>query len=159
MVAKQSQQTNTNAENEAKSDKLHEKGLNTREVKAQIIQKQQESKIKNKQPPQDIKKSQQTGAVTQSFIVKGKNLIPRGIKLVGVVVSDKMDKTVVVKTQTVKYYQKYQMQDLRTHRIKARNPEEIGATEGDTVEIQECRKISKYTNFIVTKILSHGAQK
>ncbi|NCO84718.1 MAG: 30S ribosomal protein S17 [Candidatus Huberarchaeum crystalense] len=158
MVTKQTQQTDVLSSKGAKSSEKPEKPEKFREIKAQIIQKQQE---KAKQQTTQISKikDQKSEKISLNFIVKRKNVIPRGIKLIGLVVSDKMNQTVVVKTQTKDIYPKYHLQYTRTHKIKAHNPKEINAASGDTVEIQECRKISKYKSFIVTKILNRGVQK
>ncbi len=73
-------------------------------------------------------------------------------RLVGTVVSDKLDKTVVVSVdrrfihplygKTVKRSKKYQAHD-----------EESQCVEGDIVEIQECKPISKNKRFVVTRTL------
>jgi len=76
----------------------------------------------------------------------------RGRTFTGTVVSDKMDKTVVVEFERKKFVQKYERYEPRQTKIKAHSPEDIDAREGDTVEIKETRPISKTKNFIVTKI-------
>jgi len=74
----------------------------------------------------------------------------KGQKISGVVVSDKMQKTVVVSTKRFVKHQKYGKYINITKKYKAHN--EIGAKEGDLVTIVESRPISKDKNFIVLSI-------
>lgn len=60
----------------------------------------------------------------------------------GIVVSDKMDKTVVVAVEKVKMHPKYLKRYKVTKRYKAHDEENAYAT-GDTVVIQESRPMSK----------------
>lgn len=77
------------------------------------------------------------------------NISTRGRRFVGIVVSDRMPKTVTVEWPRRKHVQKYQRFEKRRTRVKAHD--EIGCKVGDTVEIRETRPISKTKNFIVTK--------
>ncbi|OGI21327.1 MAG: 30S ribosomal protein S17 [Candidatus Moranbacteria bacterium RIFCSPHIGHO2_01_FULL_55_24] len=62
-------------------------------------------------------------------------------KLKGVVVSDKMDKTIVVKVDTLKTHPKYLKQYRSSKRYKVHD--EANAYKiGDVVMFQECRPIS-----------------
>lgn len=71
-----------------------------------------------------------------------------GKRLSGVVVSDKMKDTVVVKVERYYKHPKYEKYIKEQKRYKAHNP---GNTKkiGDKVEIQETRPISKDKHFIV----------
>jgi len=60
----------------------------------------------------------------------------------GVVVSDKMDKTIVVKISTKKLHPLYKKYVNRSVKYKAHD-EKNDASIGDTVRIQECRPVSK----------------
>ncbi len=60
----------------------------------------------------------------------------------GVVVSDRMDKTIVVAVETYKLHQKYQKRYRSTKRYKVHDPENTYKV-GDTVLFQECRPMSK----------------
>ncbi len=73
----------------------------------------------------------------------------RGQVLEGVVVSDKMSKTVVVQQEYLKYGGKYERYERRRSRIHAHNPPCIDAREGDRVKIAECRPLSKAKAFVV----------
>lgn len=60
----------------------------------------------------------------------------------GIVVSDKMDKTIVVKVDTLKTHPKYLKQYRSSKKYKVHD-EENGHKVGDVVTFQECRPISK----------------
>ena len=62
--------------------------------------------------------------------------------LKGVVVSDKMDKTVVVSVETLKQHPKYEKYFKTRKKYKAHDPENKYKV-GDKVAIQESRPISK----------------
>lgn len=66
----------------------------------------------------------------------------------GIVVSDKMTKTIVVAVDTFKKHQKYQKYYKITKRYKARD-EEGKYKVGDKVTIMETRPLSKDVHFIV----------
>ncbi|OGC50467.1 30S ribosomal protein S17 [candidate division WWE3 bacterium RIFCSPHIGHO2_01_FULL_40_23] len=72
-------------------------------------------------------------------------------QFIGMVVSDKMQKTVVVSVEMPKRHPLYSKMIKNTRRFKAHN--EIGAKKGDKVRIEECRPISKDKSFIVVKVL------
>lgn len=67
-------------------------------------------------------------------------------KLSGVVVSDKMDKTVVVKVARLVKHPKYRKFMKITKKFKAHDPENK-AKVGDKVVIETCRPISKDKHF------------
>ena len=73
----------------------------------------------------------------------------RGRVFEGVVVSDKMEKSVVVKRDYVRIIPKYERYEKRSSKITAHNPECIGAKSGDMVKIMECRPLSKTKKFVV----------
>ena len=76
----------------------------------------------------------------------------RGRILKGVVISDKMQRTVTVRVDYVKYDQKYKRYEKRFGKIKAHNPPCINAKVGDIVYIGETRPISKTVHFVVCQI-------
>ena len=61
---------------------------------------------------------------------------------VGVVVSDKMDKTIVVAIKDNVKHPLYKKVIKRTYKLKAHD-EENACTTGDTVEVMETRPLSK----------------
>jgi small subunit ribosomal protein S17 len=77
---------------------------------------------------------------------------------VGVVVSDKMDKTVVVAIENRSPHPKYQKIVVKTKKYKAHD-EENQCKQGDRVRIQETRPLSKTKRWIVAEILkdTHSA--
>jgi len=77
----------------------------------------------------------------------------RGRVLDGVVVSAKMDKTVVVRRDYLNYVPKFKRYERRHSHIPAHNPPCVGAKEGDRVKVAECRPISKTVSFVVVEKL------
>lgn len=75
----------------------------------------------------------------------------RGRTLEGVVVSDKMDKSVVVSIDYMRFYPKYERYARMNSRIPAHNPPCVAAKTGDKVTIAECRPISKTKSFVVVE--------
>jgi len=71
---------------------------------------------------------------------------------VGLVVSDKMQKTVVVAVENRAPHPKYGKIVVRTKRYKAHD-EENKCKEGDRVRIQETRPLSRTKRWIVAEIL------
>ena len=71
---------------------------------------------------------------------------------VGVVVSDKMDKTIVVVVKDSVQHPLYKKILKRTKKFKAHD-ENNEAGIGDRVEIMETRKISKEVNWRLVKII------
>jgi small subunit ribosomal protein S17 len=60
----------------------------------------------------------------------------------GTVISNKMDKTLVVTVQTLKTHPKYLKKYLSTKKYKVHDPENK-FKKGDTVEFVQCRPLSK----------------
>ncbi len=71
---------------------------------------------------------------------------------VGLVTSDKMDKTIVVSVTTLKQHPLYGRTVKRTTKFKAHD-ERNEAAEGDTVEIMECRPLSKEKRWRLARIV------
>lgn len=82
-----------------------------------------------------------------------KTLSGRGKKFTGVVVSDKMSRTVTVMWESRRYIPKYERYEKKRTKVKAHNPDEIDAKKGDLVIIEETRPISKTKNFMVIEIV------
>lgn len=72
----------------------------------------------------------------------------------GVVVSDKMNKTVVVAVESLVRHPIYGRRMRRTKRYKAHDEENRCRT-GDRVRIEETRPLSKDKNWRVIEILGH----
>lgn len=69
----------------------------------------------------------------------------------GIVVSDRMTRTVTVAWERRYYVPKYQRYERRYSKVKAHNPDEVDAKMGDKVTIMETRPISKTKNFTVIR--------
>jgi small subunit ribosomal protein S17 len=77
----------------------------------------------------------------------------RGRVLDGIVVSAKMDKTVVVERNYLSYVPKYMRYERKNSRIPSHSPPCIDAREGDRVIVAECRPVSKTVSFVVVEKL------
>ncbi|MCH8190456.1 MAG: 30S ribosomal protein S17, partial [Chloroflexi bacterium] len=74
---------------------------------------------------------------------------------VGIIVSDKMDKTRVVAVHWSRNHRLYKRAMRRVTKFKARD-EENSTREGDTVRIVETRRLSRDIRWRITEILSRG---
>ncbi|PIN85801.1 MAG: 30S ribosomal protein S17 [Candidatus Diapherotrites archaeon CG11_big_fil_rev_8_21_14_0_20_37_9] len=86
------------------------------------------------------------------------NYSVRGALLTGTVVSARAPKTVTIERIITRYIPKYERYKKIKSRVRAHNPENINAKEGDVVKIGETRKISKTKSFIVVEIVKKGEQ-
>jgi small subunit ribosomal protein S17 len=77
----------------------------------------------------------------------------RGRVLDGVVISAKMDKTVVVRRDYQLYVPKFKRYERRHSHISAHNPPCLNVKEGERVRVAECRPISKTVSFVVVEKL------
>ena len=78
--------------------------------------------------------------------------IQKGKTKVGVVVSDKMDKTVVVSVERLVLHSVYKRRVKRSSRFKAHDKNN-SARIGDRVEIKETRPLSKEKRWYISKII------
>lgn len=78
-----------------------------------------------------------------------------GKSLVGVVSSDKADKTIVVSVERRKTHPIYKKQYSLTRKFKAHD-EKNDAAVGDTVEITESKPISRHKRFTLKQIISRA---
>ncbi|MCQ5340281.1 MAG: 30S ribosomal protein S17 [Candidatus Methanomethylicia archaeon] len=85
------------------------------------------------------------------------NVTIRGRILTGRVVSDRMQRTVVVQVDYLKYYPKYKRYARCKSKIHAHNSPCIAAKKGDIVRIAECRPLSKTVAFVVIEKVGEGA--
>ncbi|MDH7593922.1 MAG: 30S ribosomal protein S17 [Methanomicrobiales archaeon] len=76
----------------------------------------------------------------------------RGQVITGKVVSNRMDRTVVVVHDYLHFVRKYNRYEKRHSKIHAHNPPCIGAEAGDMVRIAECRPLSKTKSFVVVEV-------
>lgn len=76
-------------------------------------------------------------------------LTVRGTTFKGTVVSNKAEKTSVIKWTYYHYVPKYERYMRRNTRVLAHKPDCILVEEGDEVKIAECRPISKNKKFVI----------
>ncbi len=77
----------------------------------------------------------------------------RGKTFEGIVVSDKMNKTVKVEWESVIRDTKFNRYFKKRTRVLAHNAETVGAKTGDKVLIAETRPLSKRKHFVVIKVI------
>lgn len=77
------------------------------------------------------------------------SLSVRGQIIDGVVSTVKMNKTVVIERNYLKYHKKYERYEKRSNRYSSHAPVCLGLKIGDRVRIMECRPISKTVAFVV----------
>ena len=77
------------------------------------------------------------------------------LTLQGIVVSDKMDKTIVIEVLMRKLHPLYKKYANKTKRVKAHD-EKNDAKVGDTVRIEECRPLSKEKHFRLVEIVERA---
>ena len=79
-------------------------------------------------------------------------------ELVGKVVSNKMDKTVVVAVENHFPHPKYEKMMVMTKKFKAHDAENKCRI-GDIVRLKECRPISKDKHFFVIAVTGHVGER
>ena len=77
------------------------------------------------------------------------SLSVRGQIIDGVVATVKMNKTVVVERNYLRYQKKYERYEKRSNRYSSHASPCLGLKVGDRVRIMECRPISKTVSFVV----------
>jgi len=82
----------------------------------------------------------------------------RAKRFVGVVLSDRMDKTVVVGVTRIFQHPKYKKYIKKVKKFKAHD-EENRCRVGDVVEIVETRPLSKEKRFVVVRKIKEGIHK
>ena len=76
-------------------------------------------------------------------------------KIAGVVVSDKMDKTITVKVERTYKHPKYGKY-VRKHEQYHAHDEKNEAGVGDRVELQECRPLSKQKRYRLVEVVERA---
>jgi len=72
----------------------------------------------------------------------------RGQTLEGIVVSTRMQNTVVIERQYLRFIRKYQRYEKRTRRMNVHAPPCLGLQVGHRVLAMECRPIGKTVHFV-----------
>ena len=78
--------------------------------------------------------------------------------MIGTVVSNKMDKTVVVAVETSVSHKVYKKTVKRTYKLKAHDEENI-CQEGDKVKVMETRPLSKDKRWRVVEVIEKAIVK
>lgn len=78
--------------------------------------------------------------------------------MIGTVVSNKMDKTVVVAVETSVSHKVYKKTVKRTYKLKAHDEENI-CQEGDKVKVMETRPLSKDKRWRVVEVIEKAVTK
>ena len=78
--------------------------------------------------------------------------------MIGTVLSNKMDKTVVVAVETSVSHKKYGKTVKRTYKLKAHD-EENACQAGDRVKVMETRPLSKDKRYRVVEIVEKAVRK
>ena len=78
--------------------------------------------------------------------------------MIGTVVSDKMDKTVVVAVETSVAHPNYNKTVKRTYKLKAHDEENICGA-GDKVKVMETRPLSRDKRYRVVEIVEKAVKK
>ena len=79
------------------------------------------------------------------------SLSVRGQIIEGTVASIKMDKTIVVERNYLKYQEKYERYEKRSSRFSVHAPACFDLKVGDNVSIMECRPLSKTVSFVIVE--------
>lgn len=72
----------------------------------------------------------------------------RGQSLEGIVVSTRMQNTVVIEREYVRFIQKYERYEKRTRRLNVHAPPCLGLQVGHRVVAMECRPLGKTVHFV-----------
>ena len=80
----------------------------------------------------------------------------RGHALEGIVVSDKMEKTIIVRRDYLHYVPKFKRYERRRNNIAAHSPPCLEIKAGEKVRLAECHSISKTVSFVVIEKLEEG---
>ncbi len=99
----------------------------------------------------------ETQTATSSGSMAPQRIQKQRTQKVGKVVSNKMDKTVVVAVDYVRRHPLYHKRMTRTSKFYAHD-EENSCREGDLVRIEETRPLSKTKRWIVRDILERAVQ-
>jgi small subunit ribosomal protein S17 len=92
----------------------------------------------------------------EAILAEHQGQTPRTQK-VGRVVSDKMDKTVVVAVDYVRKHPLYHKRITRTSKFMAHDEKNECKT-GDVVRIEETRPLSRHKNWVVREVLERSAE-
>ena len=75
----------------------------------------------------------------------------RGQSFEGRVVSDRMQRTVVVEREYLRFQRKYERYEKRTKRFQVHSPPCLDLKVGDRITLMECRPIAKTVSFVAIR--------
>ena len=81
----------------------------------------------------------------------------RGHSQEGIVVSAKMENTVIVRRDYLHYVAKFRRYERRRSNVAAHSPPCLDIKAGDKVKLEECRPISKTVAFVVIEKLEEAS--
>jgi small subunit ribosomal protein S17 len=81
----------------------------------------------------------------------------RGHTLEGIVVSNKMEKTIIVRRDYLNYVTKFKRYERRRANLAAHSPPCLEIKTGDKVRLAECRPLSKTVSFVAIEKLEDGS--
>ena len=82
----------------------------------------------------------------------------RGQVITGVVVSDKMQNSIIVKREYLHLVPKYERYEKRTSKYAAHCPPCLDIKVGDKVRIAECRPLSKTISFVAIEKIEEASE-
>jgi small subunit ribosomal protein S17 len=123
------------------------------ETKEEVTTSADENAAETTESGQTLAQSQAAGVDAQAGNAAGTEAGKRGRRSekIGVVASDKMEKTCVVRVDRLIKHPKYRRYVRRTSKFMAHN--EQGATVGDKVRIVETRPLSAHKRWRVVEII------
>jgi small subunit ribosomal protein S17 len=123
------------------------------ETKEEVTTSADENAVETTESGQTLAQSQAAGVDAQAGNAAGTEAGKRGRRSekIGVVASDKMEKTCVVRVDRLIKHPKYRRYVRRTSKFMAHN--EQGATVGDKVRIVETRPLSAHKRWRVVEII------
>src|SRR5229473_750033 len=104
----------------------------------------------------DAEQAAPTGAAGAGNAVKSARARGNRVQKVGIVSSDKMQKTVVVRVDRLVLHRKYRRYVRRTSKFMAHD--DLGSTTGDRVRIVETRPLSARKRWRVVEIVQKAAK-
>jgi small subunit ribosomal protein S17 len=134
-----------------KTAKEIEKVQRKRKIKPTKVVKKKKVAKKVERPPRNIgiDVSLPEGSCNDPKCPFHGTLSVRGQIIDGIVISNKMGRSVVVSKERLRYTSKYERYEKRSSHYTAHNPDCIDAQAGERVKIMECRPLSKTKSFVV----------
>jgi len=116
---------------------------------SKMVKKETKKEVTEVKVEQTIK----TSACTDRKCVLHGGLPARGRVFEGIVLSDKMQKTVTVEWPRLFYVPKFERYEKRRSKVHAHNPACISAKTGERVRIVETRPLTKTVKFAVVEVM------